>query len=113
MSQPQHPGPDIHVFGDQIRAVGRDDRTGGLPRFCQRIGTGGRLPRPPILNHRKRVLLCLAALRTNLTERALAVIFGTSQSTAHRIIRDLLPAVAARSTAATFDPVKPCCWMAP
>lgn len=46
--------------------------------------------RPPRFTHRNRVLLVLVALRTNLTERALAAIFGVSQPTAHRAIRDLM-----------------------
>ena len=40
------------------------------------------------------MLLTLVALRTNLTEPALAAIFDISQPTAHRIIRDLTAAVA-------------------
>jgi predicted transcriptional regulator len=40
------------------------------------------------------VLLVLVALRTNLTQRALAAIFGISQSTAHRAIRDLMATIA-------------------
>jgi hypothetical protein len=38
--------------------------------------------------------LTLTALRTNLTERALAALFGTSQPTAHRTIAALLPLIA-------------------
>jgi hypothetical protein len=45
--------------------------------------------RPPGLTHRDRVLPTRVALRTNLTERALAAIFDISQPTAHRIIGDL------------------------
>lgn len=51
--------------------------------------------RPPALPHETRVLLVLCALRTNLTERALAAVFGTSQATVHRTIRALLPKVSA------------------
>jgi hypothetical protein len=40
------------------------------------------------------VLLALVALGTNPTERAMAAIFGISQSTAHRAIRDLLAATS-------------------
>jgi predicted DNA-binding transcriptional regulator YafY len=50
--------------------------------------------RPPRFTHRDRVLLALVALRTNLTERALAAIFGISQSTAHRAIRDLVASIS-------------------
>jgi hypothetical protein len=51
--------------------------------------------RPPRFTHRDRVLLvALVALRTNLTQRALAAIFGISQSTAHRAIRDLVASIS-------------------
>jgi len=50
--------------------------------------------RPPRLRHIDRVLLVLIALRTNLTERALAAIFRVSQSTVHRVIAGLLPRIA-------------------
>jgi predicted HTH transcriptional regulator len=50
--------------------------------------------RPPRFTHRDGVLLALVALRTNLTERALAAIFGISQSTAHRAIRDLVASIS-------------------
>lgn len=40
------------------------------------------------------MLLALIALRTNLTERAVAAIFGISQSTAHRAIRDLMASIS-------------------
>ena len=40
------------------------------------------------------VLLVLVALPTNLTQRALAAIFGISQPTAHRAIRDLMATIA-------------------
>ncbi|MCV7196553.1 helix-turn-helix domain-containing protein [Mycobacterium angelicum] len=64
---------------------------------------GHRPGRPPGLTHRDRVLLTLVALRTNLTERALAAIFDTSQPTAHRIIRDLTAAVAGLFVPDQFD----------
>jgi hypothetical protein len=41
-----------------------------------------------------RVLLVLIHLRTNLTTRALAALFSTSQSTVDRIIHHLVPALA-------------------
>jgi hypothetical protein len=41
-----------------------------------------------------RLLLVLIHLRTNLITRALAAIFGTSQSTVDRIIHHLVPALA-------------------
>ena len=49
------------------------------------------------------MLLTLVALRTNLTERALAAIFDISQPTAHRIIRDLTAAVAGLFVPDQFD----------
>ncbi len=42
-----------------------------------------------------RVLLVLVALRTNLTERALAALFGISQASVNRTITGLLPTLAA------------------
>ncbi len=59
--------------------------------------------RPPGLTHPDRVLLTLVALRTNLTERALAAIFDISQPTAHRIIRDLTAAIAGLFVPDQFD----------
>jgi hypothetical protein len=41
-----------------------------------------------------RVLLVLIALRTNLTERALAALFGISQASVNRTITNLLPTLA-------------------
>lgn len=52
------------------------------------------LGRPHALTHLRRVLVVLVWLRTNLTERGLAVIFGVSQPTVSRIIDDLLPLLA-------------------
>lgn len=51
--------------------------------------------RPHHLTPARRVLLVLVWLRTNLTERGVAAIFGVSQSTAHRTITAVLPLVAA------------------
>lgn len=47
------------------------------------------------LSHTRRVLLVLVWLRTNLTQRGLAAIFGVSQATVHRTITAVLPTVAA------------------
>lgn len=52
-------------------------------------GRPWRLPNP------LRVLLVLVALRTNLTERALAALFGISHASAHRVIAALTPHLAA------------------
>lgn len=41
-----------------------------------------------------RIVLCCAALRTNLTVRQLAAVFGISKSQAHRVIADLTPRLA-------------------
>ena len=41
-----------------------------------------------------RVLLVLVALRPNLTERALAALFGISQASVNRTITNLLPTLA-------------------
>jgi hypothetical protein len=50
---------------------------------------------PPVLSHSRRVLLVLVMLRTGLTQRGLAAIFGVSQATVHRTIRAVLPQLAA------------------
>ena len=49
------------------------------------------------------MLLTLVALRTNLTERALAALFDISRPTAHRIICDLTAAVAGLFVPDQFD----------
>jgi hypothetical protein len=60
--------------------------------------TRHRLPtspgRPWNLPLTARVLLVLIHLRTNLTTRALAVLFDTSQSAVDRIIHHLVPPIA-------------------
>ncbi|MCV7234325.1 transposase family protein [Mycobacterium branderi] len=50
--------------------------------------------RPWTLPVAVRVLLVLIHLRTNLTTRALAALFGTSQSTVDRVIHHLVPVLA-------------------
>jgi len=50
--------------------------------------------RPWSLSLPVRILLVTVALRTNITTRAIAVLFTTSQSTADRIIRHLTPVIA-------------------
>jgi hypothetical protein len=50
--------------------------------------------RKPALTVLDQLLLVLVALRTNLTERALAALFGVSQPTAHRVIATRLPQLA-------------------
>lgn len=50
-----------------------------------------------------RVLLVLIHLRTNLTTRALAAVFHTSQSAADRIIHHLVPVLARALRAAPHD----------
>ena len=85
----------------KITRLGRADvytLTGTDPTSIDRIAAvtdpGHTRGRPPRFTHRDRALLALVALRTNLTERALAAIFGISQSTAHQAIRDLLAATS-------------------
>ncbi|MGI9016112.1 MAG: helix-turn-helix domain-containing protein [Euzebya sp.] len=41
-----------------------------------------------------RIVVCCAALRTNLTVRQIAAVFDISKSQAHRIIADLTPKLA-------------------
>ena len=54
-----------------------------------------------------RLLLVLIHLRTNLTTRALAALFGTSQSTADRIIHHLVPVLADALRPAPDDSAHP------
>lgn len=51
-----------------------------VDRIAATTNPGHRRGRPPGLSHRDRVLLTLVALRTNLTERALAAIFAAHGS---------------------------------
>lgn len=74
-----------------------------VDRIAATTNPGNRRGRPPGLTHRDRVLLTRVALRTNLTERALAAIFDISQPTAHQIIRDLTAAVAGLFIPDEFD----------
>lgn len=41
-----------------------------------------------------RIVVCCAALRTNMTVRQIAAVFGISKSQTHRIIADLTPQLA-------------------
>ncbi|MFN8032797.1 MAG: transposase family protein [Mycobacterium sp.] len=79
-----------------------------LDRIAASTDPGHRRGRPPGLTHRDRVLLTLVALRTNLTERALAALFDISRPTAHRIICDLTAAVAGLFVPDQFDSPTPC-----
>lgn len=95
----------------RITRLGRADiyaLTAMTPADVERIAAatdpGHTRRRPPRLTHRDRVLIALTALRTNLTERALAVIFGIRQPTAHRTIRDMMAAVEERSTQPVRQP---------
>jgi DDE family transposase/DDE superfamily endonuclease len=65
-----------------------------LERLWARRPDGGR-GRPWALPFADRVLLVTLAYRTNLTERQLAALFGVGPATAHRVIADLAPALAA------------------
>src|SRR5680860_1827789 len=59
--------------------------------------------RPPVLAHETRILLVSCALRLNLTERALAVLFDTTRATVHRTLRKLLPVLAGLFAPAELD----------
>ena len=51
----------------------------------------------------RRVLLTCIALRTNLTFRELALLVGTTKSTAHRIVAALVPRLALLASSARHD----------
>jgi len=53
----------------------------------ERVSSSARLPR--------RVVVACASLRTNLTLRELAAVFGMSTSQVHRIVANLVPRIAA------------------
>ncbi len=59
------------------------------------VGEVDRRGRPWALPLRTRTILCAVALRTNLTIRQIAAIFGISKSQAHRVIADLTGRLAA------------------
>ena len=61
--------------------------------------------RPWALPLEQRVIIACTHLRTNLTVRELAAVFGISPSQAHRIVTDLIPRIAAllRATQPTVD----------
>ena len=61
-----------------------------LSRLAGAVGKRAR-GRPWALPLRTRVLIALVSLRTNLTTRALAALYGTSQSQVQRIIAQLTP----------------------
>lgn len=52
--------------------------------------------RPWAASLRRRVVVACASLRTNLTMRELAAVFGMSKSQVHRIVAELAPRLAAR-----------------
>ena len=59
--------------------------------------------RPWSLCFTDRVLLVVMALRTNLTERQLAWVFGTTDSTVDRVVQDISPYLAALFQGAPAD----------
>lgn len=59
--------------------------------------------RPWSLGFADRVLLVVLALRTNLTERQLAHLFSTTDSTVDRVVHDLAPVLAALLGPAPVD----------
>jgi hypothetical protein len=77
-----------------LRGLTRDR----LTTLVRRLGGEPRRGRPWSCPLHKRVLLACAALRTNLTIRELAAIFGVSRSAAHRIIATMTPRLPALLT---------------
>lgn len=66
-----------------------------LAMVMNRLPPERRAGRPWSRSLRHRVLLTCAALRTNLTMRELAAVFGVSKSSAHRMVSHLIPRLAA------------------
>lgn len=66
-----------------------------LDRLLARLAPERPRGRPWSCSLRGRVLLTCAALRTNLTFRELAAVFGISKSSAHRIVATTIPRLAA------------------
>lgn len=83
-------GLDPNVFAHVVTAVAQV--------LTPRRGRPWSLPLPLPL----RVLIVCVALRTNLTERALAAVFNTSQSSIDRTVRHLTPILAG-----LFQPPRP------
>ena len=69
----------------------------------QRLGRERHRGRPWSLSLCRRVLMTCVALRTNLTFRELAVVCGTSKSTAHRVVASIVPQLAALARSAHHD----------
>ena len=74
-----------------------------LELVTQRIAVEPRRGRPWSCSLRHRVLIACTALRTNLTFRELAAVFGISKSTAHRIVTTITPKLALLSREASQD----------
>ncbi len=72
-----------------------------LDRLLARLTPERPRGRPWSCSLRGRVLLTCAALRTNLTFRELAAVFGISKSSAHRIVATTIPRLAALAAAVT------------
>ena len=66
-----------------------------LAHVMCRLAPEPRRGRPWSCSLRRRILITCTALRTNLTMRELAAVFGISKSSAHRVVADLTARLAA------------------
>lgn len=82
----------------KIPFAGMDLRT-----IVRRMGAARRRGRPWALSIRDRLRLACWALRTNLTLRELALLFGISKSQAHRVVASLVSKLSAIFPTATID----------
>jgi hypothetical protein len=76
---------------------------GELDRLLERLAPDRRRGHPWSCSQRHRVLITCVALRTNLTFRELAAVFGISKSTAHRIVAATTPRLAALAGTVKID----------
>jgi hypothetical protein len=88
--------------------LARDEVLAGLSRavlgrLIEHVGSAPRRGRPWSCSLRRRLQITCAALRTNLTFRELAAVFGISKSTAHRIVTAMTPRLAALAATAKHD----------
>jgi hypothetical protein len=74
-----------------------------LATITQRLATHCRHGRPWSLSLARRVLITCIALRTNLTVRELAIVCGTTKSTAHRTVAAIVPRLAALASSTQHD----------
>ncbi|MBA2543389.1 MAG: transposase family protein [Deltaproteobacteria bacterium] len=78
-----------------------DDRQ--LATVLDRITDGPRRGRPWSCSLRQRVVIACVALRTNLTIRELAAVFGISKSAAHRMVARCTAQLARGAASAPRD----------